>query len=54
MTGKIELEYEGEMRGAENIARELIRAAMGKTFTQLFHNARIFSRWCNGLNRAAS
>ena len=36
MTGKFELEYEGELRGAENIARELIRAAVGKTFTQVF------------------
>ncbi|HVB57728.1 MAG TPA: hypothetical protein VNE63_15065 [Candidatus Acidoferrales bacterium] len=39
MTGKFELEYEGEMRGAENIARELIRAAIGKTFTKYFANA---------------
>ncbi|MGH9676006.1 MAG: magnesium chelatase, partial [Candidatus Acidiferrum sp.] len=31
ITGKLELEYEGELRGAENIARELIRAAVGKT-----------------------
>ncbi len=38
MTGKFELEYEGEMRGAENIARELIRAAVGKTFTKYFAN----------------
>ena len=38
MTGKFELEYEGEMRGAENIARELIRAAVGKTFTRYFAN----------------
>ncbi|MGH9692326.1 MAG: magnesium chelatase [Candidatus Acidiferrales bacterium] len=38
MTGKFELEYEGEMRGAENIARELIRAAIGKTFTKYFAN----------------
>ena len=38
MTGKLELEYEGEMRGAENIARELIRAAVGKTFTKYFTN----------------
>ena len=36
MTGKFELEYEGEIRGAENIARELIRAAVGKTFTKYF------------------
>ena len=39
MTGKFELEYEGEMRGAENIAHELIRAAVGKTFTKYFANA---------------
>jgi magnesium chelatase subunit I len=38
MTGKFELEYEGEMRGAENIARELIRAAIGKTFSKYFTN----------------
>jgi magnesium chelatase subunit I len=36
MTGKFELEYEGELRGADNIARELIRAAVGKTFTKFF------------------
>src|SRR5271167_865484 len=39
MTGKFELEYEGELRGAENIARELIRAAVGKTYTQYFTGA---------------
>ena len=39
MTGKFELEYEGELRGAENIARELIRAAIGKTYTQYFTGA---------------
>ena len=33
MTGKFELEYEGELRGAENIARELIRSAISRTFT---------------------
>src|SRR6516225_4409963 len=38
MTGKFELEYEGELRGAENIARELIRGAIGKTFTKYFTN----------------
>ena len=36
MTGKFELEYEGEVRGAGNIARELIRAAIGKVFTRYF------------------
>jgi magnesium chelatase subunit I len=34
MTGKFELEYEGEMRGAEAIARDLIRAAVGKAFSK--------------------
>jgi len=41
MTGKFELEYEGEQRGAENIARELIRAAVGKVFTRYFSNVNL-------------
>jgi magnesium chelatase subunit I len=36
ITGKLELEYEGELRGAESIARELIRAAIGKVFSKYF------------------
>jgi magnesium chelatase subunit I len=32
ITGKLELEYEGELQGAEAIAKELIRRAAGKTF----------------------
>ncbi|MDH3291495.1 MAG: magnesium chelatase [Gemmatimonadota bacterium] len=32
ITGKIELEYEGELQGAEIIARDLVRRAAGKTF----------------------
>ena len=32
ITGKFELEYEGELRGAEQIARDLIRAAVGNVF----------------------
>jgi magnesium chelatase subunit I len=28
MTGKFELEYEGELKGAETVARELVRAAV--------------------------
>ena len=39
MTGKIELEYEGELRGADNIARELIRAAVGKVFDRHLEGA---------------
>jgi magnesium chelatase subunit I len=36
ITGKFELEYEGELRGAEQIARELIRSAVGSVFTGIF------------------
>ena len=36
ITGKFELEYEGELRGAEQIARDLIRSAVGAVFTGLF------------------
>ena len=36
ITGKIELEYEGEMRGADVVVRELIRSAIGKTFDKYF------------------
>jgi magnesium chelatase subunit I len=33
LTGKFELEYEGELVGAENVARELIREAVGEVFS---------------------
>ena len=35
ITGKIELEYEGELQGAETIAKDLVRRAAGKTFEDL-------------------
>jgi magnesium chelatase subunit I len=38
ITGKLELEYEGELRGADNVARELIRAATGRTFDRHFRD----------------
>jgi magnesium chelatase subunit I len=41
ITGKLELEYEGELRGAETIARELVRSAVGKVFTKHFANANL-------------
>ncbi len=41
MTGKMELEYEGELRGADTIARELIRAAIGKVFTKYLAEANL-------------
>ena len=36
ITGKFELEYEGELRGAEQVARDLIRSAVGTVFTGMF------------------
>lgn len=32
ITGKIELEYEGEIQGADKVAREIVRRATGQTF----------------------
>jgi magnesium chelatase subunit I len=39
ITGKFELEYEGELRGADNVARDIIRAAVGNVFTGYFASA---------------
>jgi magnesium chelatase subunit I len=39
ITGKFELEYEGELRGADNVARDIIRAAVGNVFTGYFGEA---------------
>jgi magnesium chelatase subunit I len=36
ITGKFELEYEGELKGAEQVARDLIRSAVGNVFTGMF------------------
>ncbi len=36
ITGKLELEYEGEMKGADYVGRELIRNAIAKTYDQHF------------------
>lgn len=32
LTGKVELEYEGELRGAEHVAREIVRSAIATVF----------------------
>jgi magnesium chelatase subunit I len=37
ITGKLELEYEGEMKGADHVSRELIRTAIAKTFDTYLH-----------------
>jgi magnesium chelatase subunit I len=39
LTGKFELEYEGELIGAENVARELIREAVGEVFSTYLGSA---------------
>jgi magnesium chelatase subunit I len=36
MTGKFELEYEGELKGANQIARDLVRAAVANVFEEYF------------------
>jgi len=36
ITGKIELEYEGELKGAETVARDLIRQSVQMVFRQYF------------------
>jgi magnesium chelatase subunit I len=41
ITGKLELEYEGELKGGDNIARELIRAAVGKVYTGSFEGVNV-------------
>ena len=36
ITGKLELEYEGELKGGDSVARELIRLAVGKVYSKFF------------------
>jgi magnesium chelatase subunit I len=39
ITGKLELEYEGEMRGADTVVQDLIRTAVGKVYDRYFADA---------------
>jgi magnesium chelatase subunit I len=39
ITGKFELEYEGELRGADNVARDVIRGAVSNVFGGYFATA---------------
>jgi magnesium chelatase subunit I len=41
ITGKLELEYEGEMKGADHVGRELIRAAIAKTYDEYYTGANV-------------
>ena len=49
ITGKIELEYEGEMRGADTVIREIIRQSVGNVFDQYFAetNTQQIEQWFN-------
>ena len=49
ITGKIELEYEGEMRGADTVVREIIRTAVARTFDGYFAdtNTQQIEQWFN-------
>jgi len=41
ITGKLELEYEGEMKGADHVSRELIRTAVSKAFDSYLHGVNL-------------
>ena len=47
ITGKLELEYEGELKGGDAVARELIRSAVGKVFHTYLEgvNMRQVTQW---------
>jgi magnesium chelatase subunit I len=49
ITGKIELEYEGEMRGADTVVREIIRQSVANAFDQHFPgvNTQQIEQWFN-------
>ncbi|HWR52721.1 MAG TPA: hypothetical protein VN428_16545 [Bryobacteraceae bacterium] len=36
ITGKLELEYEGELKGGDVIAKEIIKTAVGKVYSRMF------------------
>jgi magnesium chelatase subunit I len=41
ITGKLELEYEGELKGGDTVAKELIRTAVGKIYDRYFDGANV-------------
>ena len=49
ISGKIELEYEGEMRGADTVISEIIRASVASIFDQYFKdtNTQQIEQWFN-------
>src|SRR5271163_3052024 len=49
ITGKLELEYEGQMRGADTVVKEVVRTAIGKVFDKYFAdtNTQQIEQWFN-------
>jgi magnesium chelatase subunit I len=49
ITGKLELEYEGEMRGADTVVKEVLRAAIARIFDKYFGNTNTqqIEQWFN-------
>jgi magnesium chelatase subunit I len=49
ITGKLELEYEGEMKGADTVVREVVRTAIGKIYDKYFEgaNTQQIEQWFN-------
>ena len=49
ITGKLELEYEGELRGADTVVKEVLRTAIGKVFDKYFAdtNTQQIEQWFN-------
>jgi magnesium chelatase subunit I len=49
ITGKLELEYEGEMKGADTVVEDLIRTAVGKVYDRYFAdvNTQQIEQWFN-------
>ncbi len=49
ITGKIELEYEGELKGADFVVKEIVRNAIGKVFDRYFAdtNTQQIEQWFN-------
>ncbi len=41
VTGKLELEYEGEVKGADNVVREIIRSAIASTFDTTYQGVNL-------------
>jgi magnesium chelatase subunit I len=41
ITGKLELEYEGELKGGDAVARELIRNAVGRVYSSYFDSVNL-------------